>query len=170
MLEKLGELGFHLPSLLIYLFNFLVLLGILYAFGYKPILRIMDQRSQRIRESLEAAERAKEEAARSQEEMRKELEAARRQGQALLEQARQMAERYREEERARAQEEVKSFLERARSEIQRERDMAIEEVRRHFADLAIAAAERVIERSLDKEAHRELIEKVLEEGQELKRG
>jgi F-type H+-transporting ATPase subunit b len=170
LLEKLGELGFHLPSLLIYLFNFLVLLGILYAFGYKPILRIMDQRSQRIRESLEAAERAKEEAARSQEEMRKELEAARRQGQALLEQARQMAERYREEERARAQEEVKSFLERARSEIQRERDMAIEEVRRHFADLAIAAAERVIERSLDKEAHRELIEKVLEEGQELKRG
>lgn len=170
MLEKLGELGFHLPSLLIYLFNFLVLLGILYAFGYKPILRIMDQRSQRIRESLEAAERAKEEAARSQEEMRKELEAARRQGQALLEQARQMAERYREEERARAQQEVKSFLERARSEIQRERDMAIEEVRRHFADLAIAAAERVIERSLDKEAHRELIEKVLEEGQELKRG
>ena len=54
-------------------------------------------------------------------------------------------------------------MERARQDIQRERDDAIEQVRSQFADLAISAAEKVIERSLDKDAHKDIIEKVLEE-------
>ena len=56
------------------------------------------------------------------------------------------------------------MLERARAEIGRERDAAVEQVRRQFVDLAITAAERVVERSLDKDAHAQLIDKVLEEG------
>ena len=55
---------------------------------------------------------------------------------------------------------------RAQTNIQRERDAAIEEVRREFAGLAIAAAERVIDRSLDESAHRHLINQVLEDGPE----
>jgi F-type H+-transporting ATPase subunit b len=74
-----------------------------------------------------------------------------------------MADRYREEERERARQEAEAFVARARDDIQRERDEAVEQVRRHFADLAILAAERVIERSLDESAHRDIIEKVLEE-------
>ena len=51
----------------------------------------------------------------------------------------------------------------ARQEIQMERDEAINGVRREFADLTVLAAGKVIEESLDKEKHRELIDKVLEE-------
>jgi F-type H+-transporting ATPase subunit b len=58
---------------------------------------------------------------------------------------------------------------RARSDIQRERDEAIGELRREFADLTIMAAEKVIDRSLDKKAHRELIDEVLKEGKTLKK-
>ena len=54
----LETLGIHFPTLLIYLVNFLLVLGLLFLFAYKPILRLMDQRSDRIRESLEASERA----------------------------------------------------------------------------------------------------------------
>ena len=54
--------------------------------------------------------------------------------------------------------------ERAETSIKRERDSAIEELRSQFAGLAITAAERVINRSLDGDAHRELIDQVLEEG------
>ena len=56
------------------------------------------------------------------------------------------------------------MLVRARTEIERERDAAIEQVRSQFANLAITAAERVVERSLDKDAHAQLIDKVLKEG------
>jgi F-type H+-transporting ATPase subunit b len=159
----MADLGFHWPSLVVYLVNFVILLGILYAVGYKPILRMLDQRSERIRESVETVERVRQEAAVQQEEMEKRLEEGRQEGQALLAQAREMAERYRDEERDKARQEAENFVARARTDIQRERDEAIDQVRRHFAELAILAAERVIVRSLDESAHRDIIEKVLEE-------
>ena len=164
------DLGLNFPSLIIFLVNFLILLGILYLFAYKPILRTMDQRSDRIRESLEAADRAREEAGRSQEDTQRQLNEAHIEGQHLIEQAREMAERYRTDEREKARQEAEAFAARAREDIQRERDAAIQEVRSHFAGLAVAAAERVIERSLDRDAHGELIASVLEEGDSLSRG
>ena len=166
----LETLGIHFPSLLIYLINFLLVLGILYAFAYKPILRLMDQRADRIRESLEASERAREEAASSQEAIQAEIVEARREGQRLMDQARETVERYRGEEMDRARQEAEAFVERAKADIQRERDTAIQEVRINFGDLAIAAAERVIRSSLDRQAHEELITQVLEEGESLGTG
>ena len=158
------DLGINLPSLIAYLLNFVVLLAILFIFAYKPLLRVLDQRSERIRESLEAADRAREEAASSREAIEEQLTGARREGQRLLDQAREAADRFRGEEMDRARQEAETFVERARTDIQRERDAAIQEVRANFGDLAITAAERVIRRSLDRRAHEELIAQVLEEG------
>ncbi len=166
----LETLGIHFPSLLIYLINFLLVLGLLLLFAYRPILRLMDQRADRIRESLEASERAREEAASSQEAVEAQLVEARREAQRIVEQARESAERFRAEEMERARSEADNFVSRARADIQRERDAAIEEVRANFGDLAITAAERVVRRSLDRQAHEELIAQVLEEGESLRRG
>ena len=163
-------LGVHLPSLLVYLVNFLLVLGLLFAFAFKPILRLMDQRADRIRESLEASERAREEAATSQAAVEEQLVEARREAQRIMDQAREAAERYRAEEMERARAEAETFVARAQSDIQRERDAAIEEVRSNFSDLALTAAERVVRRSLDRQAHEDLITQVLEEGESLRRG
>ena len=162
-------LGVHLPSLLVYLVNFLLVLGLLFAFAYKPILRLMDQRAERIKESLEASERAREEAASSQAAVEEQLVEARREAQRIMDQAREAAERYRAEEMERARAEAEAFVARAQSDIQRERDAAIEEVRSNFSDLAMTAAERVVRRSLDRTAHEDLINQVLEEGESLRR-
>ena len=164
------ELGVNLPSLVAYLINFVVLLGILFLFAYKPLVRLMDQRAERIRESLEAADQARLEAASSKEAVEEALNEGRREGQRLMDQAREAAERFRSEEMARARNEAEAFVERAKADIQRERDAAVEEVRANFGDLAITAAERVIRRSLDRQAHEELINQVLEEGESLRRG
>lgn len=166
----LETLGIHFPTLLIYLVNFLVVLALLFAFAYKPILRMMDQRAERIRESLEASERAQAEAASSRDAVEEQLTEARREGQRLMDQAREAADRFRADEMERARAEAEAFVERARADIQRERDAAVEEVRANFGDLAITAAERVIRRSLDRQAHQELIGQVLEEGESLRRG
>ena len=162
-------LGVHLPSLLIYLVNFLLVLGLLFAFAYRPILRLMDQRADRIRESLEASERAREEAASSQQAVEEQLTEARREGQRIMDQAREAAERFRAEEMERARNDAENFVSRAQADIRRERDAAIEEVRANFGDLAITAAERVVRRSLDRQAHEDLISQVLEEGESLRR-
>ena len=166
----LETLGIHFPSLAIYLVNFLLVLLLLYLFAYKPILRLMDQRADRIRESLEAEDTARQEAASSQEAIQEQITEARREGQRIMDQAREASERFRTEEMDKARQEAEAFVERAKEDIARERDTALQEVRASFGDLAITAAERVIRSSLDRQAHEELINQVLEEGESLRRG
>ena len=165
----LETLGIHFPSLAIYLVNFLIVLVLLYLFAYKPILKLMDQRADRIRESLEAADLARQEAASSQEVIQEQINEARREGQRIMDQTREAADRFRTEEMDKARQEAEAFVERAKADIARERDTAIQEVRTSFGDLAITAAERVIRSSLDRTAHESLSTQVLEEGESLRR-
>jgi len=159
----MGELGFHWPSLIVYLVNFSILLVILYLVAYKPILRVLDQRSNRIQESLEQAERVQREASEQQTAFERQVAEARRESQAQFEEAQQRINQYEQEQRQRADGIVEAELTRARAEIQRERDIAVEELRESFGALAVTAAERIIRRSLDESAHREIINEVLEE-------
>lgn len=157
-------LGIDLPRLLTFLVGFTVIAIFLRLFLYGPITRMLDQRAERIRESLEAADRASADAASSAERVEQELANSRREGQTLIAEARDAASRLREQEEERTRAQVDEMLDRARAEIRREREAAVEEVRREFAGIAILAAERIVEQSLDEDSHRELIDRVLEEG------
>ncbi len=163
-------LGINLPTLLAQIVNFVILLGLLYLVAYKPIIRMFDERSRKIKESMEQTEFIEEQAAHAEEEVKKQLEAAGRQGQEIIGRAAKTGEEVRRSAQQQAEQEVESLLARARTEIQRERDEAIGELRKEFADLTILAAEKVIDRSLDKEAHRQIIDKVMEESTTLKKG
>ena len=158
----IDALGVDLVSLIVYLVNFGILLLILYFLGYKRILGMLDQRSGRIRESLEEADRVRQESAQRQAEMQQALDQNRQESQRVLAEARDMADRFRQEEGVRARQEAAALLERARVEIQRERDAAIDQVKEQFAALTVLAAERVIHRSLDPQAHQDLIDEVLQ--------
>ncbi len=159
----IGALGINLPSLIAQLINFTILLIVLGWAFKKFLFPLMDERRKRIQEGLDASEEAKKRLAQTETETAAELNKARQEGQGLIGQAQQMSARIQEESRQSARAEAETLLERARSEIQLERDAAIADLRREFADLTITAAERVIRRSLDRTAHRELIEEVLAE-------
>jgi F-type H+-transporting ATPase subunit b len=81
-----------------------------------------------------------------------------------MNQAAQTAEKLKEEARAEARQKAEALIAKARIEIDREREESVNQLRQEFADLAILAAEKVIGQSLDKKAHQQLIDKVLEEG------
>ncbi len=159
----MSALGLNIPILVAQLVNFFVLLIVLRIFLYRPILDMLDRRSQRIREGLAAAEQSKEQAAEAEQAVTRQLEEARRQGQSLIAQAQDTSNRIQEEARNQARRESEQLLERARNEIQLERDQAIAELRKEFADLTVLAAEKVINQSLDRQAHRRLIDEVLAE-------
>lgn len=169
-MEGLAGLGISVPTLLAQLVNFGILFGLLYLVAYKPIMRMLDERSRKIKESMEQTEHIKEQAALAEEENKKQIEAAGREGQEVIARAMRTGEEVRQQAQQEAREEGESLIARARTEIQQERDDAIDELRSEFADLTILAAEKVIVRSLDKEAHREIIEKTLKEGTTLKKG
>jgi len=160
----LEALGINLPGLIAQLINVGLLFLLLSRFAFKPIMAMLDQRAERIRDSLEAAERARAEAAQSQANIQAQLDAARREGQVIIEHASRAAEQLRQETIDVARREAEQLLVRARQDFGLEREKAMQELRRQFADLTITAAERVIHQSLDANAHQRLIEEVLEPG------
>ena len=163
-------LGINLPILVAQIVNFTILLGLLYLVAYKPLMRMFDERSRKIKESMERTENIREQAARAEEEAEKRIAAASREGQEMVTRSLKTGDEIRHKAQEEAKQESEILISRARTEIQRERDDAIDELRKEVADLTILAAGKVIDRSLDKEAHRQLINKVLEESTTLKKG
>jgi F-type H+-transporting ATPase subunit b len=156
-------IGINLPLLVSFLVSFAILFTVLSIFLYKPVLKMLEDRQAKIRESLEQAEKISQETAHSEEEIKAQLEKARKEGQGVIAQATQIGERLKEEAKQGARQEAESLIAKARSEIQRERDKSIEELRAEFADIAILAAEKVINETLDKKKHRKIIDEVLKE-------
>ncbi len=167
---SLESLGINLPTLLAQIINVVILFALLYLVAYKPIMRMLDERSRKIKESMEQTEYIKQQAERAEEEAAKRIEAASKEGQEAVARAMKTGEDIRQQAQQQSKQEAEALIARARAEIQRERDGAIDELRKEFADVTVLAAEKVIDRTLDKKAHRDIIDKVLKEAPTLKRG
>jgi len=159
----LEALGIDPLRLVWQIVNFLLLLFLLQRLLFKPILRLMDNRATKIRESIDEAHRMQKLADEIREMNEKERETARRDAAEILDTARRMAEQYEASEKDRARKEAELLIERAKDEIQLERDRAISDVRRVAVDLAIDAAGKVIEQKLDRDQHVQLVERFLSE-------
>ena len=159
----IADLGINLPVLLGQLLSFTFLLVVLRMLVYKPILAMLDERKARIEAGLSAASRGEEQAVQAAQQAAQQLETARTEAQSIVQNAQQVGQRVQEESRQAAQVQQEQMLQRARNEIQTERDAAITELRKEFADLTIAAAEKIIGESLDKRSHQRLIEQALSE-------
>lgn len=163
MSDLFQGLGITLSSLIAQLISFGALLLLLWLVGYKPLMRMFDARSRKIKESMEQAEQVKAQAALAEEELKKQIAEGRKEGQEIVARAVRTGEELKQKAQLDAKKEGEAIIIGARAEIQRERDDTITEIRHEFADLVLTAAEKVIDRSLDKEAHRDIIDKVLEQ-------
>ena len=160
----MADLGFNLSSLLIFGVNFVVLLVLLRLVAYKPLMNKLDERANMARETVENAEKMKQEMARAEESVKAQIEAGRKEGQAIVAQASEIGERVKTEAREEARRDAEALIAKARAEIDKERTETLDELRREFVELTILAAQRVIDESLDRTKHQRLIEQVLEEG------
>jgi F-type H+-transporting ATPase subunit b len=142
---------------------FLVVLGILYWKAYPPILGAVEAREARIAELLAAAQRDREEAQTLIEEQRARHEELRAQVQEMVAEGKAAGERMREEIVAEARREQQAILERARREIAQEAEQALADLKAQAVDLAIAAASRLIQKDLDGEGNRRLVQQYLDQ-------
>lgn len=161
--KAVEALGLNLPQLIAQVVNFFVLLLILRLVAYKPILKMLDERKQKIAEGLNAAEIARAEAASAQANIQAQLDTARREGQEIVANAQNIATRIQTDAREQSAKDREASVERARAEIQQERDRAIADLRGEFADITVRAAEKVINQSLDRQAHQRVIDETLAE-------
>jgi F-type H+-transporting ATPase subunit b len=154
-------LGLNLGSFIGHAINFIILLFLLQRFLYKPVLKMLDERATRVRESMERAEEVRRQSAEAQAERSRLIDEARRESSEMVNRALAEAEQIRSEARRNAQEDAQRIITRAQQEATAERQQAEQELRAYVADLAILAAERIIGQSMDNSKSRQLVEQFL---------
>ena len=142
---------------------FLALLGILSKYAWGPILSAVEAREDAIQSALDEARERSERAEELLKEHKAQLADARRQASEILAEGRSAAERLRRELEEKARAEAQAIVERARVDIERERDAALDTIRKESVDLALAAASQLLRENLDQPKDRQLVERFLQD-------
>ena len=142
---------------------FSVSMYILYKFAFPRISEALTRRQQAIEESIDAAQRTKQEADELLAEYRERLKEARAQAEEIVTRARKAGEQHERLSLEEAREAREELMQQTRRDIEAETRRAIQEIRREVADLTVAATERVTRKTLDDADQRRLVEEALSE-------
>ena len=148
----------------------LTLVGQLIGFGifiwlcvkyvWPPLVQVMEERQKKIADGLAASDRANKDLELAQERATQELREARDEAATIVDKANRRANQMVEDAKQEAREQGERMLTEAREEIEQERQQARDALRAEVASLAIAGAEKILESSVDANAHNEMLEKL----------
>lgn len=159
-MDKIIPLG---VELYVNLAAFVVLFVLLAKFAFPPITKMLDERAEKIRESLEKAESTKVEAEVLLDDYKKQMAEARGDAAKVIEQGRKVADTMKDEIVAKATEEAAQIVAKAREVMASERAAAVVELQAQVAELSVAVAGKLIGEKLSAEADAKLIEAYLAE-------
>ena len=137
--------------------NFLILVVILRAVAYKPVVRMLQARQDKIAESLTKADEDVEKAEAVLKEYQEQLSGARVKAQAIIDKASKRAQEEREASVLETKREIEQMKKAAQAEIQRERALAVEQLKGEVVALSMAAAGKIIAKNLDVGENEQLI-------------
>jgi F-type H+-transporting ATPase subunit b len=163
MLAATSPLTKIIPGLMIWtIIFFLITFFVLKRYAFGPIQKVIDERRERIKQSLEEAERARTEAQGLLEEHRKLIGQARGDADRILAEARRVSEAQRERAKEETEADRQRRLEETKRLIEAETQRALEQIRTEVADLTLIATERITGKVLDEQDHKRLIEEAVE--------
>src|SRR6266566_688515 len=152
------------PGLMIWtIVSFLITLFVLRRYAFGPIQKIIDERRERIRQSIVEADRAREEARKLLEEHRSLIAGARSDAEQILAEARRVADAQRERVKEETEADRQRRLEETRRQIQAETARALDQIRAEVAELTLIAATKVTGKVLTGDDHRRLIDDAVRE-------
>lgn len=138
--------------------TFLVLVAVLKPTAWDPLIKSLREREEGIRAEKEAALMARQEAERLKAELEREFQQIQMRTRELLSQAQQQGAVLKEEALKNAQEEIKKMMEKAHLQLEEETARAMQELRREVAGISVAAAEKILKRSIDQAVQKTLLE------------
>ena len=156
-----GLLSLHGGLMIWTLAIFLVVMFVLTRYAFKPITAAVEERERLLEETIAKAKADREEAQKILEEQRRHIDETRAEAQKLIVEGRMLGEKLRAEMIEETRGQQQEMLERARREIEAEKTRAIFELRREAVELAIAGASKVIEKNLDNDSNRKIVESFL---------
>lgn len=142
---------------------FLVLLGVMVKFGVPAVKNMEKAREDRIRNDLEGAEKARAEAEAEKAQYLAQIAGAKEEAGRLIEEARVAAESVRADLIARAEAEANDIRARAQADIVNQRNQAMTQLRTDVASLSIDLAGRIVERNLDTDTNRQLVDSFIDQ-------
>jgi F-type H+-transporting ATPase subunit b len=142
---------------------FVLLLLVLRAVAWKPILEGLHKREHAIAAAVEEAQKAREETAKLREQMQREIDGAHEKVRGLIEEARRDAQHTRDDMLAQARQEIQTERDRLRREIETARDQALHQIWNEAAQLATLISAKTIARNLTEADHRQLVDEAMAE-------
>ncbi|MBQ1867248.1 MULTISPECIES: F0F1 ATP synthase subunit B [Selenomonas] len=137
--------------------NFVILVVLLRAVAYKPVVNMLKAREDRIKESLDKADADAAEADKLLADYKKKLAAANVKAEDIIRNAEKRASEEREAARAETKREIEQMKKAAEAEIQRDRERAVAQLRGEVVALSMAAAGKIISKNIDKAENEQLI-------------
>ncbi|WP_029685128.1 F0F1 ATP synthase subunit B [Tatumella saanichensis] len=142
---------------------FILFVAFCMKYVWPPIMAAIEKRQKEVADSLASAELAKKELDIAQANASDELKKAKESAQAIIEQANKRRTQILEEAKAEAETERDKIIAQGYSEVDAERQRAREDLRKQVALLAVAGAEKIIERSVDEAANSDIVDKLVAE-------
>jgi len=143
--------------------TFVLLMLLLKKIAWKPILAALDLREKEIRDSLERAEKAKEEAQKVLDENQANLSRAEEESKKIIEQSRAFAATLKDQLIKDSKDQAKKIIDDASEEIQRRKEAAFEELKGQISEIALNAAEKIIKENLDPAKNKKMVDKYLKD-------
>ncbi len=137
--------------------GFLIVLWIMKRFAWKPLLRVLDERKERIQSELSEAEKRRLDMEELEKQYQDKLRNIDAEARARLQEAVKSAQKMASEIKEEARDEVKGMLGRARDEIERDRAQALVELRNDVVNMALKASEKVLRESMDEVRHKKIV-------------
>ena len=141
--------------------TFLILLIVLKKIAWKPILVALESRETEIKDALNAAEKAREEAEKVSSDYEQSMKDAQIKSQKIISDSKLAAEKVKSEIEKTATAKAESMIENAKEQINSEKENAIKDIRDIAIDLSIDIASKVIEKNIDSEENKRLIEEAM---------
>tara|TARA_B000000460_G_scaffold50012_1_gene32561 strand:- start:3282 stop:3782 length:501 start_codon:yes stop_codon:yes gene_type:complete len=150
------------PGLFVWtIITFMVLFFVLAKFAWKPLMKMLQEREEMIRDSLNDAEKAKAELEHLNEESEAIMTKARAEAQTILANGKAAAEKVKEDTIAKAKEQAKKIIKKTEKQIQIEKDKAIADIKQEVVNLSLSVAKKLINKNLNDADNKSLIEETL---------
>ncbi len=154
-------LGISLKEFIFYLINFLILMGVLTRFLYKPFLNMLAARKQSIKDALDNAELTNRRADEKMEQYSKRISKVEEESREIIRTAKIQADAQARDIIEDARKEAGDIIAKAEKTIEKEKEKAMEEMKQEIAVLAVMAAEKIVEREIQRAGQEAIVEEVI---------
>lgn len=159
----IGAFGLNTKIFIAQLVNFGIVLLVLWKFAYTPIVNMLESREEKIEKSVKQAEEIEERMSKTAVESDEILKQARLDAQDIIQKNEEQLEVRRKEMVGKARDEVEKVVAQGKTQMVAEREEMLASIKKEVAEVAILAAQKILNKSVDKDASQKLTEEAIKE-------